>query len=140
MNELSISEKYDNFETEVIEKLESLVLNSKTFSKFWSDALAIPVNVFDYVEAAILNGELVFLNNVGGQHSLLSDCNISDLVDIITKYEEELRNSAQYTIKISGEGTKVEILDSLKNLIESIKDSDVGTFEDEFLCTEFEEN
>ena len=81
---INLSEDYNDLETRVIRALRITIGESKVKSKF-VDAKAIKVNVFDYVELVILDEKLIFIDDRGLQYSLNSDCDLSDLIDILTK-------------------------------------------------------
>jgi|TARA_Y100000310_G_scaffold307018_1_gene348692 hypothetical protein len=51
-------------------------------SKF-VDGFAIPVVVFDYVELVFINDKLIFIDAHGSYNSLMDECGIEDLLDIL---------------------------------------------------------
>ena len=81
------AEKYNQLESEVHDKLWDLILERDEESQF-GVFKAIEVNVFDYVELAIIDEKLVFLDKNGYHYFLYSDCQLTDLIDIISKQED----------------------------------------------------
>lgn len=81
------AEKYDQLEKEVIAKLWDIILDNEKDSQFGAFR-AIDVSVFDYVELAIVDNELIFLDKNGNHYSLNCDCQLTDLIDIISKWED----------------------------------------------------
>jgi len=79
-----LSKRYDDLEQEVLEALRQEVLDSKTESKYMSTNV-LKVNVFDYTELAIINGELTFMSEGGHHYGIYSECSLEDLIDILTK-------------------------------------------------------
>ena len=76
--------RYDDLEVEVHEALRDEIEKSKIESKHM-DAKVIKVNVFDYKELAVINGDLTFMDNDGYQYGLYTECSLEDLIDILTK-------------------------------------------------------
>lgn len=70
-------------ETKVIKQLKDRIEASKIVSAHFSGK-CIKVNIFDYTELAIVNGELTFFDDKGLHYSLWNgDCTIDDLIDIL---------------------------------------------------------
>ena len=80
----AFSKRYDDLEAEVHEALWQEVENSKTESKFVATK-CIPVNVFGYIELAIIHGELTFIDGAGLHYGLYTECSLEDLIDILVK-------------------------------------------------------
>jgi len=49
------------------------------------DTKVLNVNVFDYEELAIINGELTFMDDNGHHYGIYSECSLEDLIDILSK-------------------------------------------------------
>ena len=81
----SLKHQYRDLEISVLRELRDLVENSKHISKHVNEK-SIYVNVFDYTELTIINDRLVFLDEDGYHYSLLNECNLEDLIDIISKH------------------------------------------------------
>ena len=79
-----LSKRYDDLEAEVMQALREEVLDSKTESKYMSTNV-LKVNVFDYTELAIINGELTFMCDNGHHYGIYSECSLEDLIDILNK-------------------------------------------------------
>jgi len=75
--------RYRDLEMEVCSSLRDAINNSSKESKF-VNTKALKVNVFDYVEIAIINDRLTFLDSNGLHYSVFADCSIEDLIDILT--------------------------------------------------------
>jgi len=84
MKHKKIKEQHDKLEQKIMSVLRQKILKSKTSSKFM-DTPVIKVNVFNYVELAILNDHLTFLDAKGFHYSIYADCSLEDLVDILTQ-------------------------------------------------------
>jgi hypothetical protein len=80
----AFSKRYDDLEAEVHEALRNEIENSEIESQTVSTK-CIKVNVFDYVELAIIHGELAFIDNSGLQYNLYTECSLEDLIDILMK-------------------------------------------------------
>jgi hypothetical protein len=80
----NLKKEYRDLETKVLASLRDKINNSKTESRFLLTK-SIPVNVFDYVELAIIYDSLTFLDAKGYQYSLFADCGLEDLIDILNK-------------------------------------------------------
>ena len=79
----SLKLRYRNLETEVFRQLRDKIEASKIESAHFSGK-CIKINVFDYTELAIVNDELMFLDNKGLFYSIWNgDCTIEDLIDIL---------------------------------------------------------
>jgi hypothetical protein len=78
---LTFSERYDQLEQDVIQSLRSQIENS-TYTSVHTGENAIKVNIFDYTELSIINGDLTFLDEDGLYYNLYADCSLEDLIDI----------------------------------------------------------
>ena len=78
--ELSLA--YNKLIRDIIDELTILVYKSKVKSKNY-DCNVVKVNIFNYVELGVLNGNLTFFDEDGYQYSLFCDCDIEDLIDIL---------------------------------------------------------
>jgi hypothetical protein len=105
----SFKKRIEDLESEVLEKLISLVKSSDVESKSRSTP-AIQVNVFDYVELVVVNDTLTFLDDNGDEFSLYADATIYDLIDIL---DEEV---AERKIKITKNLLKSEMEELMDNL------------------------
>jgi hypothetical protein len=76
------TEEYRDLEIRVKRELESRIKQSPLCSKHFNGNV-IKVNVFDYTELAIVNGELTFIDGKGFYHDLFADCYLEDLIDIL---------------------------------------------------------
>ena len=74
----------ENHANEVEAELFELIANSKINSKHISDCKALKVNVFDYTELVFHDNDLKFLDRNGHHYSLYCDCELEDLIDIIS--------------------------------------------------------
>ena len=82
----NFKKKYRELEMNVLANLRYAISTSKEFSKHLP-VKCIKVNVFDYTEIANINNQLTFLDSKGNHHSLFSECNLEDLIDILHKAE-----------------------------------------------------
>lgn len=95
----TLKERYEQLEKDVEAKLRELISNSKTWSKLF-DAKCLRVNIYDYDELLIdKSGELSFVSG-GHLHSLYSECDLNDLIELIDKSNPNLLG---YQI-VSGDG------------------------------------
>ena len=78
----NLNKRYRDLELRVMRELRNRVEDSKHTS-IHIEEKAIKVNVFDYTELTIVDDRLTFLDRKGSHYSLLSDCNLEDLIDII---------------------------------------------------------
>lgn len=77
--------QYRDLEMKVLSNLRAKIKESKEKSKH-IDEKCIKVNVFGYTELAILNDQLIFMDDRGLQYSLWNgDCNLEDLIDILNE-------------------------------------------------------
>ncbi len=76
------STRLASLEYDVEIELRGRINKSKNKSKH-VDEKCISVNVFDYKELAIVNGELTFIDKDGLQYNLYCECTLTDLIDII---------------------------------------------------------
>ncbi len=81
----NLKEEFEKLNNQIIDTLINLVKTSGVPSKHISYLSAIPVDIFDYKELVYLNDKLVFLDDNGLHFDLYSDCDQSDLIDIIEK-------------------------------------------------------
>ena len=79
----AISDRYKQLENDVIGALKAEINKSKHTPKSY-DCKSIKVDIFGNTELAILDGELIFLDDDGLQYSLYADCCLEDLIDILT--------------------------------------------------------
>ena len=84
MNGKTLSEKYNKLEYQVMCELRKRIEKSKINSEFVSEK-CIKVNVFDYVELAIINDRLTFLDSDGYHYNIYTECSLEDLIDILNK-------------------------------------------------------
>jgi hypothetical protein len=76
--------EYEALIEKISNSLISLIANSNVTSEHVAGN-CIKVDLFDYyTELVIVNDELTFLDYDGYHHSLLSDCDINDLINLIT--------------------------------------------------------
>jgi len=87
MNKSNFDTEYNDLKKRIILKLRSLISNSNVVSKHIVGLPCIKVNIFDYCELVIWNNNLTFITNDGLHSSLLSDCDIEDLIEIIKEIE-----------------------------------------------------
>lgn len=80
----AMSKRYDDLEQEVLEALREEIEKSKEVSDHM-DTKVLNVNVFDYEELAIINGELTFMDSDGLHYGLYAECSLEDLIDILRK-------------------------------------------------------
>lgn len=76
--------QYRDLEMNVLANLRYKIRTSKEYSKHILDK-CIKVNLFDYTELALINDQLVFLDDKGYQYSIFADANLEDLIDILNK-------------------------------------------------------
>lgn len=74
--------QYRDLEMNVLANLRYKIRTSKEYSKHIQDK-CIKVNLFDYTELALINDQLVFLDDKGYQYSIFADANLEDLIDIL---------------------------------------------------------
>ena len=84
MKHKALSKRYDDLEQEVLYALREEILKSELESKFTSTKV-INVNVFDYIELAIVHNELTFMDSNGYQYGVYAECSLEDLIDILNK-------------------------------------------------------
>lgn len=83
----NLNSKYQELEYEVMQALRSEIENSQYNSKTHSYTKAIKVNVFDYTELIIIQGNLTFLNEGGYHYSIYAECDLEDLIDILNQID-----------------------------------------------------
>jgi hypothetical protein len=76
---------YYELQKRILAALRELIKNSKIGSKHVQEK-AIKVNLFDYVELTLVNDRLTFIDSKGLHHSLFSEANLTDLLDIISEH------------------------------------------------------
>lgn len=81
-----LNKRFRDLEMEVFATLRDLITNSPIVSTF-TNTPVIKVNVFDYVEMAIINDEHVFFDHNGLQYDLYSECSLEDLIDILNQID-----------------------------------------------------
>jgi hypothetical protein len=81
-----LRKQFRDLEMNIISSLRDEVSNS-TQKSVHMDTNVISVNVFDYTELAIINGNLMFLDAKGNHYSLFCDITFDDLIDILTKID-----------------------------------------------------
>jgi hypothetical protein len=79
-----MSKRYDDLEQEVLEALREEIEKSNMVSDHM-DTKVLKVNVFDYEELAIINGELTFMDGNGFHYDIYNECSLEDLIDILSK-------------------------------------------------------
>ena len=84
MKYADLKKKHNDLEQEVFFALEAEILESQIQSKFYNLPV-IEVNIFDYVELAMIDNTLTFIDNDGQQYELYSECCLEDLIDILSK-------------------------------------------------------
>lgn len=82
-----LTDNNEALEMEVYNALENEIHNSKENSKHISHLKCLKINVFDYEELVIWDDRLTFLDGNGYHYSLLVDCTLTDLIDILNKIE-----------------------------------------------------
>lgn len=80
----ALNKSYDDLEQEVLYALREEIEKSELESKFTSTKI-IKVNVFDYIELAVVHNELTFMDSNGYQYSVYAECSLEDLIDILVK-------------------------------------------------------
>jgi len=75
---------YNELEKKVEEALRYEVTKSKMESAH-VDTTALEVNIYNYVELAIIDDTLTFIDNGGYHYNLYNECDLEDLIDILTK-------------------------------------------------------
>ena len=76
--------RHNELERDVLDFLRTLIEESTITSKTVNTP-CIKVNVFDYIELAVIHGDLTFLDNDGHQYGLYTECSLEDLIDIISQ-------------------------------------------------------
>lgn len=79
-----LSSRYDDLEQEVHKALREEIEKSEEISEY-THVKVINVNVFDYVELAIIHDRLTFMDDDGHQYGLYTECSLEDLIDILRK-------------------------------------------------------
>jgi hypothetical protein len=83
---MTLSERYDELEAEIITTLKELIKSSPTRSKSVNTAaIKVKANVFDYVEMTIIHGKLTYIDSRGLQYSIYVEATMEDLIDIINQ-------------------------------------------------------
>lgn len=82
----SLKLQYRNLEMRVMRSLRDLIEKSKTKSKVGYDVKVIKVNVFGFVELAIIDDQLIFLDSDGNQYTIFCDVTLEDLIDLLEKH------------------------------------------------------
>jgi hypothetical protein len=85
MSKSNLKLEYRNLEMKVFRELREAIERSEINSKFISYCKAIPINLYDYVELAIVNDKLTFLDRNGYHYSTYSEASLEDLIDILSK-------------------------------------------------------
>lgn len=81
----NLNAQYKDLKTNVMSTLRDRINNSDTHSEH-VDSKCIKVNVFDYTEMVILNGDILFLDDRGYHYHLYNgDCSLEDFIDILNK-------------------------------------------------------
>lgn len=78
------SQRFDSLQEEVEIELRYRIARSKYRSKH-NDCKVIKVNVFDSVELGIIDDRLTLFDENGYHYSLYSDCQLTDLIDILNQ-------------------------------------------------------
>lgn len=81
----NFKKEYRDLETAVMSELRDLICKSDYYSKH-NHTKAIPVNVFDYTELALIDHKLTFIDKWGLHYSLFSDASLEDLIDILNQH------------------------------------------------------
>ena len=77
-----LKKEYRDLEMKVLRTLREMTEKSDVKSNHLSTTI-LPVNIFGYTELAIVDDHLTFLDDNGLHYSLLSDCTLEDLIEII---------------------------------------------------------
>ena len=86
-----LRKQYRDLEMFVMASLRDEVFTS-TQKSVHMDTNAITVDVFDYTELVIIDGNLMFLDKKGERYSLFCDIRLEDLVDILVKIDLVVSN------------------------------------------------
>lgn len=78
----NLKERFKKLEQDVFVELVKRITKSKYISKHINDK-AIEVNIFHYVELALINDRLTFMDKHGYQYSVYTECSLEDLVDLL---------------------------------------------------------
>lgn len=78
------SDRYNELEAEVHATLRKEIEESDIESQSVQTP-CIRVNVFDYVELAVIHDELMFLDSNGLQYGLYTECSLEDLIEILIR-------------------------------------------------------
>lgn len=78
-------EQLEDLESRILSELRHLIETSQIDSKHIAHK-AIKVNVFGYEELTVVNDRLTFIDEGGYEYSLNADCNLEDLVDILSTF------------------------------------------------------
>ena len=78
------SQRFDSLEKDVETELRSRIAKSKYKSKH-NGCKVIKVSIFNSVELGIIDDELTLFDENGYHYSLYSDCQLTDLIDILNQ-------------------------------------------------------
>ena len=78
-----LSERFKQLEEDVKTELTNKIAESNIVSKHIVGVPCIKVNVFDYDELVLWDGELTFIDSCGFHFSLYSECSLEDLIDLL---------------------------------------------------------
>jgi len=83
MSNKKFKNRYEKLELDVFIALIAKIEQSDQMSKHM-DCKAVTVNLFDYTELVYHDERLKFLDNNGYHYSVYSDCELTDLIDILS--------------------------------------------------------
>lgn len=86
MKYTKLKENYEALVNDIRLALENEIRNSSIQSKHY-DAKAIKVNIFGYTELILLDNRfLIFLDKDGYQYSIDAECELEDLLNILSTF------------------------------------------------------
>lgn len=109
-----INKVYNQEVLPMIEKmLKDVISKSNVMSKHLVGVPCIEVDIFDYKELVYFEGKLTFINANGYHYSLLAECEVNDLIDILTANVNKELDDTNYVIQAREFITGIAITDFL---------------------------
>ena len=93
--------------------LKDVISKSNVMSKHLVGVPCIEVDIFDYKELVYFEGKLTFIDVNGYHYSLLADCEVNDLIDILSANVNKELDDTNYVIQAREFITGIAITDFL---------------------------
>lgn len=108
--------------------LKDVISKSNVMSKHLVGVPCIEVDIFDYKELVYFEGKLTFIDVNGYHYSLLADCEVNDLIEILSANVNKELDDTNYVIQarefITNIATEDYLLDgdNLHSFVECVLD------------------